>query len=316
MKKPNYFKIGLFVIVATLLLAAAIIIFGGGKFFEKKTIIETYFDQSVQGLNIGASLEFQGVQIGNVSYIGFVFNEYHTKKTYVLVRAEIYLDKVAGEGKKRLFETDEERMHGYQQMVKKGLRLQLASQGVTGIAFLNAVYLDPQRYPPLDIDWTPEYAYFPSATGTITQITQTIENLSKSIENIDIQKITEGVEDLVASLNNAVEQAKVGELSADLRQLVNTLNTTTSELDKMLKSKETKETLANVVAITDEINRTLKRTDRLLSNREHDIKLTLNNVERITEDMRDFMELVKKYPSWVLFGSPPPHIEPEGEEKQ
>ena len=119
MKKPNYFKIGLFVIAATLLLAAAIIIFGGGKFFEKKTTIETYFDQSVQGLNVGASLEFQGVQIGNVSYIGFVFNEYHTKKTYVLVRAEIYLDKVAGEGKKRLFETDEERMHGYQQMVKR-----------------------------------------------------------------------------------------------------------------------------------------------------------------------------------------------------
>jgi ABC-type transporter Mla subunit MlaD len=124
------------------------------------------------------------------------------------------------------------------------------------------------------------------------------------------------VEDLVASLNNPLEQPKVGELSADLRQLVNTLNTTTSELDRLLKSKETKETLANVVAITEEINRTLKRTDRLLSNREHDIKLTLNNVERITEDMRDFMELVKKYPSWVLFGSPPPHIEPEGEEKQ
>ncbi|MCC6712236.1 MAG: MCE family protein [Candidatus Dadabacteria bacterium] len=316
MKKPNYFKIGLFVIAATLLLAAAIIIFGGGKFFQKKTTIETYFDQSVQGLSVGASLEFQGVQIGNVSYIGFVFNEYHTRKTYVLVRAEIYLDKIAGEGKKRLFETDEERLQGYGQMIQKGLRLQLASQGVTGIAFLNAVYLDPDRYPPLEHDWTPEYSYIPSAPGTITQITQTIENLSRSIESIDIEKITDGVEDLVVSLNNAVEQAKVGELSADLRKLVKTLDTTTAELDKMLKSQETKETIANVVAITGELNRTLRRTDRLLSNREHNIKLTMDNVERITEDMKEFMELLKKYPSWVLFGSPPPHIEPEGEEKQ
>lgn len=317
MKKPNYFKIGLFVIVASLFLAAAIIIFGGGKFFQEKTTIETYFDQSVQGLSVGASLEFQGVQIGNVSYIGFVFNEYETKKTYVLVRAEIYLDRVGGQGGRgRLFETDEERTRGYQNMVQKGLRLQLASQGVTGIAFLNAVYLDPERYPSLEYDWKPEYAYIPSAPGTITQITQTIENLSRSIENIDIQKITDGVEDLVASLNRAVEQAKVGELSADLRKLVTTLDTTTSELDRMLKSKETKETLANVTAITGELNRTLKRTDRLLSNREHNIKLTMENIERISEDMKDFMETLKKYPSWVLFGSPPPHIAPEGEENK
>lgn len=317
MKKPNYFKIGLFVIVASLFLAAAIIIFGGGKFFEEKTTIETYFDQSVQGLSVGASLEFQGVQIGNVSYIGFVFNEYKTKKTYVLVRAEIYLDRVGGKGRQgRLFQTHEERQKGYQEMVNKGLRLQLASQGVTGIAFLNAVYLDPDRYPPLQHDWTPEYSYIPSAPGTITQVTQTIENLSRSIENIDIEKITKGVEDLVDSLNQAVAQAQIGELSADLRKLVSTLDTTTAEIDKLLKSKEAKETLANVTAITAELNTTLKRTDRLLSNREHSIKLTMDNIERISEDMKDFMETLKKYPSWVLFGSPPPHIEPEGEEKK
>jgi ABC-type transporter Mla subunit MlaD len=69
-QKPSYFKIGLFVIAACLLLALGIIIFGGGKFFEKKFTVETYFDQSVQGLNVGAALKFQGVQIGNVSYMG------------------------------------------------------------------------------------------------------------------------------------------------------------------------------------------------------------------------------------------------------
>ena len=124
------------------------------------------------------------------------------------------------------------------------------------------------------------------------------------------------MEQLVASLNNAVEQAKIGELSADLRKLVSTLDATTAELDRLLKSKEAKETLANVTAITGELNRTLRRTDRLLSNREHNIKLTMENIERISEDMKEFMEILKKYPSWVLFGSPPPHIEPEGEEKK
>ena len=308
-QKPDYFKIGLFVIVALLLLAGGIIFFGGGKFFEKKVTIETYFDQSVQGLSVGSALQFQGVQIGNVSYIGFVFNEYKTTKQYVLVRAEIHSDKVAGKGKRKLYQTDQERIDGFKEMINQGLRLQLASQGITGIAFLNAVYLDPQRYPPLKHDWKPDYMYIPSAPGTITQITETIEKLSQSINNIDFKQISEEIEKLITALNDAVEQAKVGDLSKDLRSLINGLNSTTTELNKILKSKNTKDTIANITAITADLKTTLNRTDRLLSSRQHSIKLTMENIERITEDAREIMNMLKNYPSWVLFGNPPPHIQ-------
>jgi len=312
-QKPDFFKIGLFVILALLLLAGGIIFFGGGKFFEKKITIETYFDQSVQGLSVGSSLQFQGVQIGNVSYIGFVFNEYKTTKQYVLVRAEIHSDKVAGKGRRKLYQTDKERVDGFNEMISQGLRLQLASQGITGIAFLNAVYLDPERYPPLEHEWKPQYMYIPSAPGTITQITETIEKLSESIDNIDFKQISEEIEKLISSLNDAVTQARVGELSKDLSALIQSLNSTTSELDKILKSKDAKETLTNITAITADLKSTLNRTDRLLSSRQHSLKLTMENIERITEDARELMNTLKNYPSWVLFGNPPPHI--EGEDK-
>lgn len=310
-QKPDFFKIGLFVILALLLLAGAIILFGGGKFFERKVTVETYFDQSVQGLSVGSALQFQGVQIGNVSYIGFVFTEYKTSRQYVLVRAEIYGNKVLGKGKRRLYQTDKERVEGFKEMISQGLRLQLASQGITGVAFLNAVYLDPTRYHPLEHEWKPEYMYIPSAPGTISQITETIEDLSDSIDNIDFKQISEEIEKLVVSLNKAVEDAKVGELSKDLSKLIGSLNSATTELNTILKSKEAKETLANVTAITSDLKNTLNRTDRLLSSREHSVKLTLENIERISEDLREFMETMKKYPSWVLFGNPPPHIEEE-----
>ena len=258
-QKPNFFKIGLFVVLALVILAGAIIFFGGGKFFEKKFTLETYFDQPVQGLSVGASLEFQGVQIGNVSYIGFVFNEYKTKKQYVLVRAEIYGNKVSEKESGRLFKSEEERVQGIKKMVQKGLRLQLASQGITGISFLNAVYLDPDRYPPLDHEWKPEYLYIPSAPGTFTQITETIQQLSDSINNIDFKKISNEIEKLVVSLNKTVEEAKVGELSKDLKELINSLNSTATELNTMLKSKEAKETLSNVTAITSDLRTKIGR---------------------------------------------------------
>ncbi len=314
-QKPNFFKIGLFVILGLLMLAGAIILFGGGKFFERKITLETYFDQPVEGLSVGAALEFQGVQIGNVSYIGFVFNEYKTRRQYVLVRAEIYGNKVAGKNKGRLYNTDQERIEGIKKMAQKGLRLQLASQGITGIAFLNAVYLDPDRYPPLEHEWKPDYLYVPSAPGTIAQITQTIEELSQSIKSIDFKGISLDIEKLVASLNNAVEQAKVGDLSKDLRELIKSLNSTATELNTILKSKDAKQTLANVTAMTSDLRSTLNQTNRLISTRQYNLKMTMQNIERISEDAKEILDLLKKYPSWVLFGNPPPHTDIEENKK-
>ncbi len=314
--KPNFFKIGLFVILGTLVLAVAIIFFGAGKFFEKKYIVETYFDQSVQGLSVGAALTFQGVQVGNISEIGFVFQDYDTDLQYVLVRAQIYPNKGRHKGKRKLFIDDTDRERGLQLMVDKGLRLQLAPQGVTGIAVLNAVYLDANSFPPLNIDWKPDYLYIPSAPGTITQITQTIEKLTKTIESIDFKEISDDVEELVKTLNLAVQQADIPQLSKDMQSLMVSLDKTVTNTDKLLQSKDVKETLANIAQTTEELKRTLKRTDRLIQNREHNIQGILENVERVSEDINEFMITVRKYPSWVLFGEPPPRFGHEEKEEK
>jgi len=314
-QKPNFFKIGLFVILGTLVLAAAIIFFGAGKFFEKKYIIETYFDQSVQGLSVGSAVTFQGVQIGNISEIGFVFQDYNTDLQYVLVRCEIYPNKGQHKGKPKLFIDDDDREQGLQLMVEKGLRLQMAPQGVTGIALLNAVYLDSDSFPPLMIDWKPAYPYIPSAPGTITQITQTIEKLTKTIESIDFKEISQDVEQLLESLKITVKQADIPQLSKDMQNLLVSLDKTVTNTDKLLQSKDVKETLANIAQTTEELKRTLKRTDRLIQNREHNIQGILENVERVSEDVNEFMITVRKYPSWVLFGEPPPRFGHENKEE-
>ena len=74
--KPNYFKIGVFVIVACTLIVAAIIFFGSGLFSEEKIYLETYFDGSVSGLDIGAPVELRGVRMGQVEKITFAQREY------------------------------------------------------------------------------------------------------------------------------------------------------------------------------------------------------------------------------------------------
>ena len=66
--RANYFKIGLFTLAALALLVGAIIAWGAGAFAADRAIVETYMDESVQGLDMGSPVKFRGVNVGSTPY--------------------------------------------------------------------------------------------------------------------------------------------------------------------------------------------------------------------------------------------------------
>ena len=94
-QKANYFKLGLFVIGAIAAGIIVLLIIGSGRWFQKRITIETYFNESVQGLDIGSKLKYRGVAIGEVTRIGFTYNKYQLDRPmaerarYVLVEAQL-----------------------------------------------------------------------------------------------------------------------------------------------------------------------------------------------------------------------------------
>ena len=65
----NAFMIGLFVIVSTVVLIGAVIWLGANKFFKENIYFVTYFDGSIEGLENGSAVKYQGVPVGSVSKI-------------------------------------------------------------------------------------------------------------------------------------------------------------------------------------------------------------------------------------------------------
>ncbi len=321
-RKANYYKIGLFVIIGVVIIIIGVIMFGAGKFFREKFTIETYFNQSIQGLDVGAPLKLRGVEIGNVKQIAFVFNQYPTDYEYVIVRADVYPDLL---GVKR---TPEEREANLKKLIEKGLRLELSSQGVTGVAFLNAVFLKPKRYPPLKIDWEPDFYYIPSAPGTITLVTQAIENLTETLESIKFKEITDDINTLINTLTKTVEDAQVATISkeilqvlTDLREPLETLDKVATNLDSIVDKevrasvKDLSQILENAKTSTKdlpetiaELNKTIKRIRTFTSGQEQDIGIILENIRLISEDLKVFLDTAKRYPSWTLFGNPPDEV--------
>ncbi|MBV9653717.1 MAG: MCE family protein, partial [Acetobacteraceae bacterium] len=73
--RAAFLRVGLFVIGATVV-GILLILFLGGPRLASATKYETYFRESVQGLDVGAPVKYRGVTIGQVTDIGLVGAEY------------------------------------------------------------------------------------------------------------------------------------------------------------------------------------------------------------------------------------------------
>ncbi len=236
MRKIDYFKLGSFIIVGTCMLVAIIIILGAGRYFETTFQMETYFNESVNGLEIGSPVKLRGVRIGRVSDIDFVSNVYDKAKEkerrYVYVICDINPDLFGNMNEKEF-------INNLRREVQHGLRVRPTSLGLTGQLFLNLVYDNSDTNKPLPVDWTPEEPYIPSVPSTLSRIEDAITTISKTLESVskeDIASIIKDVKSIVSAIN------------------------------EFMKTDSGKEAAAHVIGVLDETKKLLSRTNQLLDN--------------------------------------------------
>src|SRR6266581_5742914 len=198
MEKLSYFKIGIFVISAVVIGVIGVVVLGAGAIFQKKSIVETYIDESVQGLDVGSPVKFRGVPVGRVEQISLTSAEYATKREYVVVRMSISSNMFQ-------FQVNDPKSEQLKEALDRGFRIRIAPQGLTGVAYLEADYLDPERNPPLEIDWRPDYPYIPSATSRILQLGDSVERILQNFEQLDIPQLTSSIEKSLAAITKLAE---------------------------------------------------------------------------------------------------------------
>ena len=68
-RKTSKFMIGLFVTIGVFIAMVAIVWLGASKYFEKGKIYVTYFNESVQGVQVDSAVKYRGVEVGRVEKI-------------------------------------------------------------------------------------------------------------------------------------------------------------------------------------------------------------------------------------------------------
>jgi ABC-type transporter Mla subunit MlaD len=318
--KANYFKLGMFILLAVVVGIAGVLVLGAARFFEKKTIIETYLEQSAQGIDVGSKVKYRGVSIGSVRRISFTRNHYAPAKTspsqhsYVLLELELKSTPF-GEMVPDSVERDLPRE------VRHGLRAQLTAQGVTGTAYIEIDYLDPTRSPLLPIEWEPAHPYIPSAPSTLSRIFTSVQEVFAELNQINFTNIASAAEMLIARLDQKVGELPVALLSTNAVGLLEEVRDSNRRIQKLLDRPEITATLqdlsgaatgfrqvAELPALTNsvvQLERTLRRLEQLAAGKDHDLEASLDNLRGLTENLRELSENAKRFPAQLLFGEPP-----------
>ncbi len=319
--KAHYFKIGVFTVGGILLAVVVVIVLGVGSLFEEKIWVESYFDESVQGLSIGAPLRFRGVTIGSVEHIGFVRNHYKELSEEDLFRYGTYI--LVRVGIKDLFpgRSEDERRGELVRRVEEGLRVRLTSQGVTGVVFLEADYYDPKDYPPLPIAWTPKTLYVPSGRSTVTVLGAALNRIAKDLEQAQIHKVTADLDRLIVSMTRVADDTDMKQLSAQAGQALAEVQGALHQARSLLSNPNIQRILSDAAATASELSlaskqlpgavmrldSTVRRVDHLIAGKSQDIDEILGNLRVVSADLRELMTNAKRYPSQVILGEPPSH---------
>lgn len=280
--RANHFKIGLFVISTVALLILCIAALGAKALFQKTVLMETYIDESVQGLDIGSPIKYRGVQIGNVKEITFVSKRYQTQYAYVMVRATMDPDtfgrKLSGEFGDTL-----------KSEIGRGLRVRLASQGLTGTAYLEADYVDARRNPALPIDWAPDTHYIPSAPSTITRVTQSVDQVFRRLENTNIEKVVENLDRFLIVLTQTVEAADVEGVRRETVALLEETRGIVHRARELVENPELDTVPGDVAALTAQLRRTVEQSARETTPLLANMRESSAHIAGITSQLNEFL---------------------------
>lgn len=293
--------IGLFVTLGSLIGVVLVIWLGAAKYFEKGLIYATYFDESVQGLQVDSSVKYRGVDVGRVLKIGVAPDN-------KLVEVVMKVDFSGG--------------------AESGLVAQLKSAGITGIVFIELDRREEDK-PVLgpEMKFMAGYPVIPSRPSEIRQIMTGLAEIYGKIHKIDFEGISEQLRNAAKSVNTFFNSARLNNTMKHVESTAMSLDSTTRKIDKMISEGrmdkvlvETHKTLIETRRLITEVKNeigamkmadTAGKANRLLDHLDGrtlkisaDMEDTLQDIKSNSENLNRLLERIQSNPSELIFGNP------------
>jgi len=242
----NRWKLGLFVLTGIAIAIGALVLLGARALGQSTVQFVSYFDESIQGLELGSSVKFRGVTVGKVSSIDIAQDLRH-----VQVTSDLSVEQV---GKLRLSaKADASKLH-------PNMRVQLAQTGITGVKFLLIDFFDAESYPVPPLPFKPPPNYIPTASSTMKNLEDSVTRTANRFP-----EIADDTAKAVAQLRVVAEQIQAGRLPERGAETLSHANVALTELNAQLKALNAAQLSSSADQNLKELNLVLTRTNALLA---------------------------------------------------
>jgi paraquat-inducible protein B len=226
---------GTFVIGAVALIVAALLTLRSCNVFSRPGHFTAYFNESVQGLDVGSAVKLRGVPLGRVKSIRVQYDE-KTRQSQVVVLAELNQNKVADDAGHLIQLTDRATL---QRLIDQGLRAKIDLVGITGLQFVELDFFDPQEFPAPHAASDAEYPVVPTLRSGMSELVENLSKIAGNLNKVDFAGLSQELKSLLATVNQ-----QAGGL--DLKKMVATVTSAASSIDALAGSAEAKSAFANL----------------------------------------------------------------------
>ncbi len=327
--KTSKTMIGAFVLGAVALGVAAVVVFGSGMFFTTKYTFIMFFENSVNGLQVGAPVLFRGVPIGSVTSISIDANT-ESLHFYIPVIVEIESGKVRVTVDRKT-QREETPMQARKEppekflgiLIERGLRAQLVTQSfVTGQL---AVALDIMPDTTARLVGDSPLPEIPTVPSTFEKLTQTlsrlpletlVDRLTTAVEGVDRLINSPQIQALPAKLDTTLVEGtdllrdireKIDPLAANLEVAVKSYAELAKGLDQRSAGLSTAagKTLANLDATLKEGSAALSSIQKLTrsdSPTVTDLQGALREIAAAARSLRVLADYLERHPEALIQG--------------
>ena len=328
-KKISPTLIGAFVVGTASLLVVAVIALGSGRLFRQTREFVLYFDNSVNGLRVGAPVKVKGVEIGSVKDIRLQL-EASQEVNKIPVIIEIDLEKLTSRGATAVVAENSESFR--EAIIKRGLRGQLLIESlVTGLLYVG---LDFFPDTPIRLVQQPgghyQYPEIPTTPTSLELAQDAVTQLINKIQEIDFKGVAKSLLDTVEGVKQLVSSPALKASLASLQQTIPKIDEAFVSIQKLSVNLDGKiGGLTGKLEQTSEATReamqaaaiTLKQTDGALKAAEaalinvngvvdqdsptfYELRRSLREVSSAARSLRLLSNSIERNPRALIFGKP------------
>jgi paraquat-inducible protein B len=279
--RANPTAIGLFMIGALVLTILGVAVLASAEWFHKQSIFISYFGESVNGLEVGAPVKFQGVPVGSVTDLLIQIEQ--TDKTFeVPVQYEVDLTRLTSQTGTFVNLADKGVLR---QQIADGLRAQLQMESiVTGQLYIELTYRSDAPPPELarrattypEVPTTPSLlAAFGTQAGSLMgDALKILFRVKEMLEAVDMEELNASVVASAQSVERLADSREIRAAFGEVPAMTAQFNQTMAEMQVLAEQlggaigplqARLDSTNVQVVLTLQAMQQTLEGTQGLLS---------------------------------------------------